>query len=531
MRSCNIASRVFNHRAEGIGVALAWRHETVTYHELHDLTAHIAAGLSAWGIRRGDRVLLALNDTPATVACFLAALWLGAIPILLNPRSSLSTLSYVLEDSTPSAFLCEPERAEELRSLLASVAGGVRLVVQDLYPAQRVTLGTPLSAARRESNIPEQVELGPSEDAYWQYTSGTTGKPKAVRHHAYGMIHNTETFAAGVLGIGASDRVYSTAKLFFGYGLGNSVFFTLLNGATALLDDRWPTPALVLENIREFHPTVLFSVPVLYSALLERGAFVKAHMAPGSVYCSAGSQLPARLFESWKERFEIEVLDGIGATEMGHIFLCNRPGAARAGCTGKPFDGYSVRLLNEQGQEVPPGVDGVLWVRGDSISLGYHNRPSETAARFRDGWYRTGDVFVRTEDGFYCHQGREDDLFKVNGRWVAPVELETHVLQQFPEVREAAVVPVTGARGLEVPALCVVPRHEDLDAAEWSSLKEQISASFRQRFDSYKCPARYERLQALPKNDNGKLTRATLIGMLSGNGQPSSTPGDKLCFP
>jgi benzoate-CoA ligase family protein len=493
---------------------LFWRGNETSYAELFDATARFAHAFGGWGVRRGQRVLLLLNDTPSAVEVFLAALWMGAIPVLLNPRLGVETLSYILKDSEAVAVVCEPEVVAQVERSIAASGTRARLIVQDIHPMTRVAHGIPLSTGLGEGAAPAFAELAPDEDAYWQYTSGTTGKPKAVRQPSSAMIEVSQAFAVGVLSVGASDRLYSTAKLFFGYGLGNSVFFTLLNGATALLDDRWPTPELILENLKEFHPTVFFSVPALYNALTEHGLAVKAHLAAGARCCSAGSQLPAALFERWKERFDIELLDGIGATEISHIFMCNRPTQARAGSTGVPVEGFQVKLASESGETTETNQRGVLWVRGPSLSLGYANRPEETRERFKDGWYRTGDVFVRREDGHYVYQGREDDLFKCRGRWVAPAELESHVLCHFHEVREAALISVLDDDGLETPALCVVTSGECTKQAV-KNLQQHLRESFAKAFESFKCPTRYHFLERLPKNDNGKLMRGALAALVT----------------
>ena len=491
--------------------ALCFRDRTLSYAELFGLSAKLADALLDWGVGARQRVLLPLSDTPAMVAAFLGCLTMGAVPVPLNPKLSRETLRYIVRDSGAAAVICEPEHWAASLEVVDGERERPLLIVQDLYATAapehaRLSLRQALAMPGRAAfvGVPED------EAAFWQYTSGTTGEPKAVKHHARAMIESNELYARGVLSIGQGDRLYSTAKMFFGYGLGNSLFFGLLNQALALLDDRWPSPAQVIENVRRFKPSVLFSVPALYQPLREYGAELAALMGPSARYCSAGSQLPASLFADFRDRFGIELLDGIGATEMGHIFMSNRQGHARPGSTGTPVGGYRVELRDAAGERISDGRQGVLWVAGPSMSLGYHDRPDSTQERFRDGWYRTGDVFIPDGHGGYTYLGREDDLFKVNGQWVAPAQIEQFVLGTFSAIKEAALVPYETSEGLLRPMLFVV-------ATDDGTLLSTLTDALAREFEPYKRPTGYRVVSALPKNDNGKLLRRALISSARGH--------------
>ena len=514
MSTSNITKYIVDNCTSWNKIAFVWRGENISYGEFFSLTEKVAARLQALDVKRGQRLLLSMNDTPATIACLLGALWVGAVPVLLNPRLSSETFKYILEDSEAVLVICESASANEIRRIIDETREGIRVLVQDLYPRQDVGEAVGLGNLMGAYEVPPFVGLHGDEGAYWQYTSGTTGKPKAVIHHSWAMIRNAQLFGTSVLGITSSDRIYSTAKLFFGYGLGNSLFFNLLSGATALLDDRWPTPEILLENAGSFSPTIFFSTPSLYNVMYARGTEFKKCMAEKSRYCSAGAHLPAPLFQKWKDTLDIEILDGIGATEVSHIFVCNRPGRARAGVTGKVVPGYEVRLLDKNGSAVPMGTTGVLWVSGPSVGLGYHNRPNESHDRFRERWYRTGDVFVQDTDENYTYVGREDDLFKSKGRWVSPVEIETHVMEKFSEVSEVAVVPTEDKDGLTVPTLCLVMHSPILGRMRIENIENRIRESMSGNFDSFKQPKHYYFFPTLPKNENGKLMRSVLIDSL-----------------
>jgi len=512
----NIAERVFRDNAQGQSAAYQFRGQYVAYAELYRDSVRLAVAYQRWGIAPGDRVAILTNDSPVTVEAFLGALWMGAVPILLSPKLDALTLRFVLNDSQAKLVMCEQEDMERVREGIVGSGSRPEVVVQDAYAAEGPPTRHSVRRALQTLGEPPPYQwLSANDVAYWQYTSGTTGRPKAVLQHSNSMLAFFAPYARGVLGMVREDRVYSTAKLFFGYGLGASVFFNLLSGATALLDDTWPTPDSVAASIKAFGPSVVFSSPTLYHALTERGAELKAHVPPGARWVSAGSTLPAPIFDRWKARFGIELIDGIGATEMSHIFVTNRPGSAIAGSTGHAVPGFDVKLMDGEMEVTKRGFSGVMWVRGPSIAIGYANRLDEERERFRDGWYRTGDRFVLRDDGGYTYEGREDDLFKVKGRWVSPVEIESHVIGNFPQLKEVAVVPASDAYGMTHAALCAVPYAKNPSEGELAELETTMYACFRKHLASFKRPQAIHWMSTFPKNVNGKLARKRLNEMVS----------------
>jgi anthranilate-CoA ligase len=486
--------------------------ETVTRARVSDAVTAAAAGFRRIGVAADDRVVLMLYDTPALPILFLAAVAVGAIPIAVNPMLRRLTLTHILADSGAAVLVVERDQLQRIAAEMNPLVG-TALVVQDMYPA-----GDHADA----SDVPHVttwLDAGPdgfdgfhpqSADsiAFWQYTSGTTGQPKAVCHTQHGMLASTSLFAQGVLGLGPDDRIYSVPKMFFGYGQGNSLFFPLLTGATACLDSRWPTPSLVLENVRTFRPSVLFAVPTIYHQMLHGRDLRAADLSSVRIAFSAGAPLKALTFERWRSEYGIEILDGIGATEVGHVFLTNHPGRARSARTGTPVAGYDVRLIDAGGQAVAANGEGVLLVSGPSVSAGYWQRPAETAAKFEGGWYRTGDRFRRDESGYYEYLGREDDLFKVHGRWVAPLEIENLVLASHEDVTEAAVVAVETEMELCVPVLFVAAKIDD--DAHAADLEARVLGDLAGRLEEYKLPRHCWAVSELPRNDNGKVVRARL---------------------
>jgi len=516
----NLAEHLLSCGHDADRAVFTYADQSVTYAALGTMTHAMARALLDAGASESDRVLLLMLDTPAFCACFLACMAIGAIPIPLNPKLSAGTLHYIMHDSRARFAVIEADADTHSATLRQSpFIEHHGLFVQDTYhhgvPLERATLiERGLTWVALTSEVSGEFSTlccpkKPVSTAFWQYSSGTTGRPKAIKHTQIGMLENTELFARRTLGIRPQDRIYSIPKMFFGYGLGNSFFFPLQLGAQALIDSAWPNPARVLENIRRYRPSVFFGVPAMYNALLDRDLGVtREALASVRIWFSAGSPLPEQIYQRWLERFGQPILDGIGATEVGHVFLTNRPDNSRAGSTGAPVESYQVRLINDAGKESAPGEQGVLMVQGPSLSSGYWENPDLNQQKFQDGWYRTGDVFVRDEAGYYSCKGREDDLFKVNGRWVVPVEIENEVHRHFPSVKEAVVVGRESCDGLTETILFVCA---EVAAETRQTLKESILAHLAQSLEKHKRPCDCIVLNELPRNDNGKLLRAQLV--------------------
>ena len=339
--------------------------------------------------------------------------------------------------------------------------------------------------------------------AVWLYTSGTTGGAKAAIHLHRDLLE-CRHYGIDVLGAGAADRVLVTSKLFFAYALGNALLIPLFVGARTFLDARWTEPATVLENVRAFRPTLFFSVPTFYARLLQ-AAVPRDTFRSVRACVSAGERLPPAVYTAWRERFGVEILDGLGATETIFMVLSNRPGQSRAGSTGIAVPGSAVRLLDAEGHDVADGAPGVLHVRTPSASPAYWNRVDRSRATFLGEWFRTGDVLTRDGDGFYHHVGREDDLFKVAGMWVTPAEVES-VLLSHPAVAEAAVVGARDTGGLVKPfAFVVAP-----NGVAPERLVAELSALAAERLATHQRPRHIAVVKALPRTATGKVQRFVL---------------------
>ena len=545
--------------------------QQVSYRDLFNRAASLAQGMRAIGVAKRQRVLICLYDTPAISEAFLAALSIGAIPVVVNPRFSRASFEHVLHDSAARLVLGENDNLALLDALCQLAPHNPVLMLQDSYGTPGLQIADKLDATHlhlsdfvKALDVPFAFErIGELDAAFWQYTSGTTGKPKAVQHASRTMLANTDAFARQTHGLGEHDIFYSAAKMFFGYGFGASFFFPLLLGASAVLDPFMPSNDFtVLRHIGLYRPSVFFGAPAIYAALLNHVERIKPCL-PGQFTCiSAGSSLPQAIFDKWQAAFGLNIYDGIGATEMGHIFIANRAGQVKSGATGIPIAGYDVALLTrEEGQLRPGSGDGgILCVRGPHPDLGYWNRPQATQEKFiadpfgndatvggqqnrnqagnhdaenpvenqagsRDitpisisleytdcnqGWYVTGDLFSRDADGFYTYRGREDDLFKSNGIWVEPLAIENALLLQVPNLLECALVPKSDEQELVYPVLyCVF--NPNTPSRRESILA--VKAALATICDKHSLPREILLLDALPRNDNGKISRMALAAL------------------
>ena len=423
---------------------------TVTYGELQSSVERAAAALLAAGIRAEERVLLVMADGSDLVAVFVAALHIGAVPVPLSTMATAKDLAVVAADSRARLLVVSPEFA----AMAAGVAAWLPLtVVAGTSAPPGMSTWDAFLAAGEGGRAPAAQTVTDSP-GFWLYTSGTTGTPKGAMHRHGSMRSTAETYAADVLRIGPDDVCYSVAKIFFAYGLGNSLTFPFSVGARAVLDRARPAPDRAASILAAQRPTLFFAGPTFYAALLTAG--VPADTFSSVRLCvSAGESLPADLYRRFTGRFGVEVLDGIGSTEALHIFLSNRPGRVRPGTTGEVVAGYELRLEDDDGNLVADGNPGNLYVRGDSVGSGYWCRTEVSRRVFRGPWLRTGDTYVRDSDGYYTCLGRTDDVLKAGGIWVSPTEVETR-LREHPGVEAAVVVSVPDADGLDKPVACVV---------------------------------------------------------------------------
>ena len=497
---------VGRHVREGRGerVALLSDEASVTYGELDVEVRRFAAALIEAGAAPGDRVALLLPDTFTLAVAFWGAIAAGAVAVPVNPWLRPHEHRRILGDCDPRVVVVE--------ALEPALHGNESEAREPAKPEARRAFWTVDDARGKAASVapaPRYASTHRDAPAFFLYSSGTTGEPKGVVHLQHDMWICCETYGKRVLGMAGSDRCFSVAKLFFAYGLGNAQYFPLHVGASAVLFSGRPTPEAVFEQVRRHRPTLFFGVPTAYASMLARmDAGASADWRSVRACVSAGESLPKGIFARWRERTGLEILDGIGTTEIGHIFLSNRVGDCRPGSSGVPVPGYDLRLVGETGADVPQGELGDLLVRGDSIMSRYWNNP-EATKRVKDGdWIATGDKYSQDQDGYFFHGGRSDDMLKVGGIWVSPVEVEA-AIAAHPAVLECAVVGEADAEGLVkahayVTLRPAVQREAGIEAAIRDFAKAGLAA--------YKCPRRVTIVAELPKTATGKTQRFRLRG-------------------
>ncbi len=499
---------VDRHVIEGRGgnIAIESEERQVSYQELQEMVNRVGNSLRALGVRIEERVAILLPDSPQFLYVFFAAIKVGAVAVPLNTYLQTPDYEYFLHDTRARVLFVHAA----LLPLVSAIPKN-RLA----YLEKLVVVG----GDRREhlsfeylieccSPKLEPADMSKDDAAFWLYSSGSTGAAKACIHLHHDMLICSELYAKGILGISEGDRFYSVARLFFAYGLGNAGYFPLSCGGTTILSPERPSPEGIFANIERYRPTLFFSVPSNYAALLSHFRENARDYDLSSVRhaISAGESLPAALFERFKERFGVEILDALGSTETLQMVIANRPGEVRPGSSGKIIPGYEARLVDDAGHDVAQGEIGALLIRGDSTCAGYWNRHEKTKDTFEGHWFRTGDKYHQDDDGYFWYAGRADDLFKVNGRWLSPAEVESTLIAH-PAVQEAAVIAREDKNKLTKPAAYVVvkPDHfgnEDLARTlqDWVTVK----------LGAYKRPRWVRFLPELPKTSTGKLQRFKL---------------------
>jgi benzoate-CoA ligase family protein len=497
------------HVLEGRGARIALRDDRaeVTYAALAERANRAGNALRALGVGVEQRVAMCMLDTADFPAVFFGAIKIGAVPVPLNTLLTTSDYAFMLKDSRARVLVVSDALYEKVAPAIAACPDLAAVVIAT-SPLGGNGGGRPHLDALLDAASPalDAADATADDVALWLYSSGSTGAPKGTVHLQSHLMQTAALYARGVLGITPDDVVFSAAKLFFAYGLGNSMTFPFAVGASAILMAERPTPASVMRALRDRRPTIFAGVPTLFAAILADPANGRASAPALRCAISAGEALPRHIGEKWRERFGCDILDGIGSTEMLHIFLSNRHGDVRYGTTGKPVPGYDVKLVDDSGQPVADGEEGSLWVRGPSSAMMYWNQRARSLTTFEGRWTRTGDRYVRDADGYFTYAGRADDMLKVGGIWVSPFEVES-ALASHDAVLEAAVVAHADTDGLVKPKAFVVLKSAK-DASD--ALAEALKAHVKTTLAPYKYPRWIEFVAELPKTATGKIQRFRL---------------------
>jgi benzoate-CoA ligase len=465
----------------------------VTFGELADRVNRFGNHLLSLGLRMEDRILIAMHDSIDWPVAFLGAIKAGIVPIAVNTLLTPKDYEYMLSDSRAKALLVSQALRPQFEPLVPKLPFLKHVIVS---PFDFLS-GTNADLVAAPTTV--------DDPCFWLYSSGSTGMPKGTVHVHSSMRLTAELYAGGVLGLKESDVIFSAAKFFFAYGLGNSLSFPLAMGATTVLMAERPTPDAVFKRLTERKPTLFFGVPTLYAAMLASPNFPSRASLSLRSCISAGEALPAQIAKSFKEKTGIDILDGIGSTEMLHIFLSNRPGDYRAGTTGKAVPGYELRLVDEQGNDVKQGELGELLIKGPTAANLYWNNRAKSRSTFVGEWTRSGDKYSQDADGYYAYGGRTDDMLKVSGIWVSPAEVEA-ALVSHEAVLEAAVVGHEDEQKLVKPKAFVVLKPGK------QATTEELQNYVKSKLAPYKYPRWIEFATELPKTATGKIQRFKLRG-------------------
>jgi benzoate-CoA ligase family protein len=516
----NVATHFVDRNvAEGRGakVAIECGDARITYDEVLQNVNRCGSALRRLDVRPEERVLLLLLDGPEFVYSFFGVIKIGAVPIPLNTLWKSADYLHVIRDSRAGVLIASAELLPLIENIPLLERRSIRHIVVVGGPETTLThtaFGVLMSGGRSDLS-PEPTSR--DAPAFWLYSSGSTGAPKGCVHLHHDMVVCAELFGGGVLGIRPTDRCFSVAKLFFAYGLGNALYFPFAVGATTILSPGAPTPQQVYAVIERYRPTLFFSVPTGYGMMLAHKRLAQASAASPDegadfdlssvrLAVSAGEALPPALYERFKHRFDVDIIDGIGSTETLHMFISNRQDTIRPGSSGLLVPGYAARLLDDDGDAVPTGTIGHLWIKGDSVCAGYWNQHEKTKQTIEGQWIRTGDKYSQDQDGFFWYAGRSDDMLKVGGQWVSPIEVE-NALVAHPSVLECGVVGHEDRDGLVKPMAFVVLRS---DAVTTADLGKELQQFVRERLAEYKRPRWVEFLPELPKTATGKIQRFRL---------------------
>jgi len=494
---------------EGRGrrIAIECGDASITYDEVHQKVNRFGSALLRLGVRPEERVLLLMYDGPEFVYAFFGAIKIGAVPVPLNTLWKPADYEYVIRDSRATMLVASGALLPQIEAIPLATRRLLRhiIVVGSADATHTHTNYSVVMSYGADDLVAEPTHR--DAPAFWLYSSGSTGAPKGCVHLQHDMVVCARLFGQGVLGIRGSDRTFSVAKLFFAYGLGNALYFPFSVGATTILWPGAPTPQNVYSVIETHKPTLFYSVPTGYGMMLaQAGEF---DLSSVRLAVSAGEALPQTLFDRFKQRFGVDIIDGIGSTEALHMFISNRPGAIRPGSSGQIVPGYAARILDDDRAPVATGEIGNLWISGDSVCAAYWNQHEKTKNTIEGQWIRTGDKYSEDADGYYWYAGRSDDMMKVGGLWVSPTEVES-ALVAHASVLECGVVGCEDRDTLTKPMAFVVLRDGVAASAE---LAKELQQFVRERLAEYKRPRWVEFLPALPKTATGKIQRFRLREM------------------
>ena len=502
-RGEKIAVRCYGDDSTGI------KRSEITYHELMMNTNRAGNAFRSIGLGVDDRILIVALDTPEFLYAFFGAIKIGAIPVPVNTMLSPEEYLYYLNDSRSKAIVLHANLTEKIASILdkAEFLKHVVVIETEKYSAKDSQLSMQ-SLMDRSSEELEPLKLSKDSMAFWLYSSGTTGLPKGVVHLQHDMLYSADTYYKHVLHVKESDVCYSVSKLFFAYGLGNSTYGPFRFGGESILDPGMPDPERSFKIIEDYRVSILFTVPAFYNRMLGvEDAESKFDTSSLRLCVNAGEALPAVIYHKWKERFGVDILDGIGTTELTHIFISNRQGKIKPGTSGLPVPGYELKLIDENGNDVPVGKAGRLLVKGDSIAAFYWEKHEKTKSTFLGEWFDTGDMYIRDEDGFWTHVGRADDLIRTRGLWVSPVEVESALL------KHSAVEMCAVVQGYDENRMGIVKAFVILSQGYSSSkeLEDELRSFLRKAgLKGYKIPERFEFVSELPMTATGKIQRYKL---------------------
>lgn len=497
---------VDRHIQEGRGakIAIYYLDQQITYSEVHEKVNQTGNALKDLGIGLEDRVMLLLLDCPEFIYSFFGAIKIGAVPVPTNTLLKPEDYKYLLNDSRAKVIVVSEELLDNITAIRDDL----------LYLHQIIVVGKPAekclsfdSLIKDKSTELETANTCIDDAAFWLYSSGTTGFPKGAVHLQHDMAFSAEHYAKGVLQITENDLTYSVAKLFFAYGLGNSLFFPFYVGASTVLSPQRPLPEHVYATIDRYKPTLFFGVPSSYTAMVQlEGAKEKYDLSSIRYCASAGEALPKVIFDHWLDKWNLEILDGIGSTEILHIFISNKPGEVKPGSTGKIVSGYEAKIVDPEGNILPSGESGNLMIKGNSIAAYYWNKHDKTTETFVGKWINTGDQYFQDSEGFFWYVGRSDDMIKAGGIWVSPVEVE-YCLMEHPAVLESAVIGCADEDGLIKPKAFIVLKEGYMPSLE---LGNELSMFVKSKIAPYKFPRWIQFTSDLPRTATGKMQRFKL---------------------